>query len=537
MSTRLSGITSLRGILASHSLPLVALALLSLLAALLVFVLLPELRVVVQALVAVAAVLFVLFFVGAYSEVKQGVMSRQSRYGANAVVMVLAFLGIAIIANLITSQNRARFDVTAGGQYTLARQTVTVLKGLQQPVKVTGFFNKEPIMQASQGIARNRLTEYRFQTDQLSFEFVDPDERPGVARQYEIRDYGTLVFESGDRRKQVFGLTEQDFTGAILSVTGTEQLKVYFVTGHAERDILAADEKSYQFVREGLIADNYDVSVLNLPAEQRIPDDASLLVVASPQRSWLAAELDALNAYLDGGGKALFLLDPNALPEMRDVLKRWGIEVKSGVVVDEGSFVPQDFTVPVTRGNQQLFTPITRDSAATFFPGAVGLDINVPEEDQYHVQLFAVNITSIQSFLETNPQEVAYNSGVDEVGPWPLGLVVLGNKPIGERPERPAAGVAPDPGAAAFPTRMVVFADSDFATNEFFYSLGNGDLILNTANWLTQQEELISIRPKPPEFRRLDVTQRAWTFILWTTGLLWPLGILFAGGIAWWRRR
>ena len=43
---------------------------------------------------------------------------------------------------------------------------------------------------------------------------------------------------------------------------------------------------------------------------------------------------------------------------------------------------------------------------------------------------------------------------------------------------------------------IVVFGDGDFITNEHFEKGSNGELFLNTVNWLTESYNLISIRPK-----------------------------------------
>ncbi len=532
----------MRSILGRYSLLLGVAAVAALGLAGLVSVLVPGLGKAVDGLIACAVVLFALYFFGAFAEVRAGVFARQTRYGANAIVMALAFLGILAIVNALAAQNHLRTDVTAGGHYTLSRQTIAVLKDLGQPVKVTGFFNKDPAAQAGQEEANNRLSEYRFQTGMVSFEFIDPDEKPGIARQYEIKDYGALVFEAGSRRKQVFGLSEQDFTGAILNVTGKEQQKIYFVEGHGERAIDASDNQSFSQVRDGLVADNYQVQSINLSTVQAMPPDISVLVVAGPKRPFLNAEIQLLDRYLDDGGKALILLEPNPPPELKRLLAKWGVEVKDGLVVDTQSYVTPDLTVPLARGAQYTLGQITKDLPASFFPGAAGLTANIPDDDRDHVAVTPLATTTAQSFLETDPQRIEFTPGADPTGPFLLGLTVEANKPVGQRPLRSAAPSPGQPSAASTqpqqnPTRLVVFADSDFATNNFFYSLGNSDLLLNSVNWLTAQESLISIRPKPPEFRRLDITRRTWDFILYSAAAIWPLAVLLTGGFVWWRRR
>ena len=86
-------------------------------------------------------------------------------------------------------------------------------------------------------------------------------------------------------------------------------------------------------------------------------------------------------------------------------------------------------------------------------------------------------------------------------------------------------------------SRVVVFGDSDFVTNGYLGIPGNRDLFLNSVNWLAQQENLISIRPKDPEDRRVSLTSDQAKLIFWLSILIIP-GLILAGGVqTWWRRR
>ncbi len=540
----MTAIQSARNFLGLYSLVIGAVAVVATVVAILLLIFFPELQVPARGLVALALVLLLLFVAGAYSEVRTSVLSRQTRYGTNTGVMAFAFLAIAVLVNIVSAQNHHRADLTAGGQFTLSRHTQTVLKGLTSTVKVTGFFTRATEAQASRQSAENLLSEYRFQSDKIDFEFVDPEANPGRARQYEVRDDGAIVFEFEGRRRQIFGIGEQEFTGAILAVTGTERQKIYFITGHGEPDIDATEDRGFSFAREGLTTDNYEVRSLNLNTVDRVPSDAAVVVVSAPRTPFLAPELRLLNEYLDNGGKALLMADPSPSQETRQLLSRWGIQIKDGIVVDQSSFVQPDVTVPVTAVYDRQMV-IAKDLPATFFPGAAGLGVEIPEDDRDHVFVAPLAATSLQSFLETTRDRIEFTQGEDQRGPFPLALTVVAEKPIGQRPPRAPTGTALPGGVTpqirpedlSNPTRLVVFADTDFATNQFFYSLGNSDLFLNSINWLTGSQELISIRTKPEASRRLVVTQRTWNFILYSSVALWPLALLVAGGVVWWRRR
>ncbi|MDP2953275.1 MAG: Gldg family protein, partial [Chloroflexota bacterium] len=237
------------------------LGVLSFVAAGLVYLFLPDLRASLWTLLALGGLFILLFLWGAFNQIRVAILGRRGKYGTNTVVMVLVFVGILVLLNFIAMQNRQRFDVTALGHFTLTPQTVRVLKELNAPVKVTAFFVPgDP----SGDKASSLLTEYTFQTQLFTFGFVDPEANPGMARQYNIKSYGAMVFESGTNRRSVFDVDEQVFSGAILEVAGVKQKKIYFLTGHDERDLALTTGDGYSQVREGLIKDLYQVGIWNL---------------------------------------------------------------------------------------------------------------------------------------------------------------------------------------------------------------------------------------------------------------------------------
>ena len=84
---------------------------------------------------------------------------------------------------------------------------------------------------------------------------------------------------------------------------------------------------------------------------------------------------------------------------------------------------------------------------------------------------------------------------------------------------------------------MVVIGDSDFATNNGLGIQGNRDLFMNIVGWLSQQENLISIRPKEPDDRRLTMTATEQNNIALLSWVIIPGAIFITGVYTWWRRR
>ncbi len=74
--------------------------------------------------------------------------------------------------------------------------------------------------------------------------------------------------------------------------------------------------------------------------------------------------------------------------------------------------------------------------------------------------------------------------------------------------------------------RFAVFGTSLWATNSLVGSrqLGNRDLFVNTVNWLSSDEDLISIRPKAPEDQQINVTPQRLNSLFWISIVIFPLG-------------
>jgi ABC-type uncharacterized transport system involved in gliding motility auxiliary subunit len=276
-----------------------------------------------------------------------------------------------------------------------------------------------------------------------------------------------------------------------------------------------------------------------------VPADADVLVVAGPKTDFLGPEIDVLKTYLGRGGKLFVMLDPVLKPDqpqptgLQSLLKDWGIDAANDVVLDVsgmGRLIGTDESVPVAASYPAH--PITQDfGLLTAYPLARSMS---PVEG-------GVNGRNAQKLIETGPRswgeadlkslssgQPAKMDGTDKAGPVSLGAAVSGpatNAPAPKEPPKP--GETPKQVEA----RIVAIGDSDFASNAALGVQGNRDLFLNSMNWLAQQENLISIRAKDPEDRRITLTADQERRIFYLTVLIIPGLILLAGVQTWWRRR
>jgi ABC-type uncharacterized transport system involved in gliding motility auxiliary subunit len=485
----------------------------------------------------------VLYMLGHWREIFEHFQRRQARYGALATVSVLIGLAIAVAVNYLASRQNKRWDLTANQQNSLSEQTVKVLQGLTSPVKFTVFDRQTQFDRF-----RTRLDEYAYNSRQVSVEYVDPDTRPVVAKEYEIQTYGTVVVEYMGRRERVTSDAEQDLTnGLIKAISGMERT-VYFLQGHGEKDPSGMERDGYSAVADALRRDNYKVERLVLAQQKDVPTDATAVVIAGPTSDLLPAETDALRRYLTRAGKLMALVDPTLSPQtmsftnLQQLLHEWGIGMGSNVVVDVSGATNEPSIAVAAVYPAHAITD--RFATLTIYPLARSVD---PVEGGVEGRIAQPLVqTSQGSWAEANLATLSSETGValepdkgDRPGPVTIGAAVSAPATETSPADKPPADAAatPQENAPKPETRVVVFGDSDFATNAYGGIAGNPNLFANAVNWLAQQENLIAIRPREASDRRVTMTARQQNMVFLFSIVVIPALVFGTGVYTWWRRR
>ena len=390
---------------------------------------------------------------------------------------------------------------------------------------------------------RNRLDEYAYNSSQVSVEYIDPDIRPIVAREFDVQAYGTVVVDYMGRRERVTTDAEQDLTNALIKAMSTMERKVYFLQGHGEKEPNDTERDGFSAASGLLRRDNYMVERLVLAQQNDVPDDATVVLIAGPTTDVLPAEAEALRRYLARAGKLMILLDPPLgpeaapLPNLEAIIREWGIDPGNNVVVDiSGATNEPSIAVAAT---YPLHAITERFATLTIYPLARSVEPIAGGADGRVAQ--AIVETSRQSWAESDLASLTSDTGVtmddasgDVAGPIRLGAAV--SAPV-EAADAPAEG-EPETGDALVPeTRIVVFGDSDFPSNAYGGVPGNLNLFANAISWLAQQENLIAIRPTEAEDRRVTMTPNQQWWAMATSVFLLPAFVFGAGIFTWWRRR
>ena len=491
-----------------------------------------------------AAVL--IYMAGQWRDVAEFYKGRGARYGTMSLVSIVVFIGILVAINYLSTRQNKRWDFTANQVYSLSDQTIKVLKELKEPVKFT-VYDQPPRFDAF----RKRLDDFKYFSTKVETDFVDPDRDNARAKAAQVSAYGTIVVEYKGRTERVTTTDEQALINALIKVVTGAAKKVYFTQGHGEKNPAGSDRNSYATLAGGFAADNFTYEQIVLMQQQTVPADATVVVIAGPTTDFFPPEMDALKAYVARGGKVFVLLDPKGKatdpgqPLLTQFLMDWGINAGNDVVVDAsgmGQLVgTNDASVPVVPPPYPPHAITDGLGQLTAFPLARSMTSLDGGSNGHTAQPLLK--TSPRSWAEADLSslvggKVAFESEKgDKQGPVTLGAAV--SAPATDVPPPPSGNSSPAaPDSPPKPeSRVVAIGDSDFVANFAIGIPGNRDFFMNALNWLAQQENLIAVRPREPEDRRLTLNPDQQQRIMLLCLFILP-GLVFATGVyTWWQRR
>jgi ABC-type uncharacterized transport system involved in gliding motility auxiliary subunit len=455
---------------------------------------------------------------------QQTLAARQARYGATATLYTIVVIAILVLANWLGNRYNKTFDTTSNKRFTLSDETRKLVKNLKGEATIT-YIDKASNFEQARGM----LDRYKNLSPKIHLQYIDYQKQPTVARAYGLRYAGTAFVETGTRREEAKSLTEEGITGAFLKdLKGVR--KVCFVSGSREHPLDDTDSNGLSQFKTLVDRDNYQTQSITLIDKTAVPSECNVLVIAGPQADYTANEVTAIKNYVEGGGRAMFLLDPpldfgrehvaeNA--GLSDLLQSWGVTLDKDLVLEENpmgqlfGFGPE---IPLV--NNYESQPIVSDLKNSFTGFPVTRSLTVKNTDKTTVdKLFSTTDRAIATAnLHTN--EVNPSDPNNKKGPFVLG----------------AAGTY-NTGKPNNAGRFVVIGNSGFLTNGMLGFQANRDLALNAVNWLSSDEDLISIRPKEAEDRRLNATQRQMNMFAYTDLIAIPLLIIVAGVSIFLKRR
>jgi ABC-type uncharacterized transport system involved in gliding motility auxiliary subunit len=449
--------------------------------------------------------------------------TRQAKFTLYTIAYILVVFAAVGVVNYLAKRFNKSFDSTSTKKFTLSDQTIKVAKNLKKDV-VISYWDQPSKFTA----ARDLLDRYQNLSTRIKVQYMDADKYTAQAIASGVKTMGSIFVKTGDRQEEAKSLTEPELTSALVRTLKGGKRTVCFVAGAGEHLLDDTTPTGYSQLKDTIEKDNYVTKVINLFESEKIeiPTDCTTLVVGGPTKGYQPPVVDALKKYVEGGGRALFMVDPpikfgrpvDDNDGLASLLTNWGVTPVKDLVLDamgQMSGLGPEYALVVGYESHPIVREMKQE--ATGFPIARSLEAKNGDHTTVE-KLFSTTKRAFGMMNLTTPEIVR---GKDD----PQGPLLLG-----------AAGTY-NTGKEEGNGRFVVVGSSRWVANSFLSFNGNSDLLLNTMNWLSSDEDLISIRPKENADRRLKMTDSQVGMVLYYSVYGLPLLILAAGIGVWWRRR
>jgi len=473
------------------------------------------------------------------------IKARQTKYTGYAVLYILIILAVLAAVNFLANRHNKSYDSTSNKRYSLSDQTKKVVQNLDLDVKITLFDQTSRFAEA-----RDLLDRYENLSPKLSVEYIDPDKKPQLARASGITNYGTIYVNVGGKREEAKSVTEEEITNAIIRALKGGVRTVCSVQGSAEHSFDETGREGYSGLKDALEKNNYTTKTISLLEKSEVPANCTILLVGGPRFDYVGPVVTAIKDYVEGGGSALLMLDPPVRfgkeaigdnKEMVALLGTWGAILNKDLVLDTsgvGGLFGLGPEVPLVTSYETH--PIVRDmrEVATAFPLTRTVDTKSVDGGTI-AKLFSTSANSYAT-KKLASAEIEIDPKVDKKGPFNIaaaGTITVKQDNKAGSDANKADEKASGADASKKEGRFVVVGSSGWVANNIFRFNGNRDLALNMMNWLSSDEDLISIRPKETQDRRLTLNRQQMKNVFYGSVIFLPLLILVGGLTVWWKRR
>ncbi len=472
-------------------------------------------------------------------------MDRRRKLFYSTLASVVLSLMCYLLVLAVSNDNQKSFDLSADQRFSFSPQTEKVVTGLDFPVKVYVF--------ADPGGDRSRIEDLleryrRLNGKNFSYEMVDLELKPNLAKDLEVRAYGTGVLERVEkgkakdgkpRRERVMVFDEASITNALLKLSITETKKVGFLTGHGEREMVGSEKASVSALAVALGTEGFTTEAIKLGESKALPEDLAILVIAGPTNPLLEGEKKLIDDYLKKGGKLLFLADVFTPAPYVEWLKGYGFILQDSMLIDKKSALAGADPVFIFGVTNPPEHPITRGFKAYILEiQARPVDVGTAEPI-----IESGGRPELQSLIRSDENTMAVPLA-DVLGKGAVSvttntettaaqsLAVAGLYPrSSSAPPSPTPSATPGqaPPSVEISSRIVVVGNVDAFSNTSLPQAANRDFILNTINWLGQTENQITVRTKDPKSQPLVLEKQQERWLTFLFGLLLPFLCMLTG--------
>ena len=447
------------------------------------------------------------------------------------IVFLILFLSVIGMLAWLSKTYNYEADWTANQRNTLSEASRKLLSRMQEPVKITAFASESDLLPARSKI-KELISQYQRHKEDIELRFINPETEPELTRSQNITVDGELVVEYQDRSEHVQNLNEETLTNTLQRLMRSSEQKIVFLSGHGERKPNGQANHDYGLFMQHLSSKGIKASTLSLNDTPTIPADTSVLVIAGPQIEYLEGEIEIIQQYIDKGGNLLWLHDPGELYGLQPLAEKLGVHFTAGVIVDPTTQVLGIGDPSFALITQYPSHPISKDfSFMTIYPRAAGIQHS--DNVRWNTTPFLQTVD--RSWSETAPLEgvIDFTIGADAPGPLTIGLA-LSSDPINT--DTDTSTNTDNDNTKNQAQRIVVMGDGDFLSNAYLGNQGNQDMGYNILNWLSHDDNFISIPSSTAPDTELVLDELTWSIAGLLFLIVFPV-LLLAGGITIWIKR
>lgn len=414
------------------------------------------------------------------------------------IILVVAFVGINLFVQNIDFQD---IDVTESQLFTLSEESKNQIKNIQDNITVylIGFDEDTAIVDLAK--------QYTKQNQNIQCEVIkNIQNRIDLKNKYNITDETqVIILENQDRNKilttddlytydyttyQQIDVSEQKLTNAMVGISIQNTPKIYFLTGHNEYSLTS----QMQVLNAYLVNEVNEVDTLDLLVKNSIPEDASLLVIGTPQKDFSDREVELITNYINQGGKILWMKDAEGTgaqyPNMQKILDLFGATFNDGIILE------QDANKTVLQAPNYIIPNMTSTKATKHIATDGGImllnacKITLAEDEKLE-ELKVTNQTMLTTSDKALFRTDFTNGSTSKISSDEEGSFILGaqlTKEIEEGKQATLYVLANN----LFATDYPITVESSQQVAIGFYN--NKDFILNTIAELTNREDTITIR-------------------------------------------
>ena len=448
-------------------------------------------------------------------------MSRRLRWQLitqSGMFMVLLVVIIALLA-YFAHEYRAEQDITRSGRNTLSQATLAALKQMTGPVTITAYAVRQDTGGANiHKMIEERVRAYRRAKPDLQLQLIDPREQPKLAAEAGLRSPNALVIAYQRRTEQIVlgDFTEQTFANALVRLMRGANNLVLWLDGHGERKLDGLANHELGRFGQQLRDKGYAVSSVNPGIAQDVPSNAALLIITHPQAELQPAETEKVLRYIDRGGNLLWLIDAEPLRGLQPLAEKLNLVLTPGTIVDPA--LPPRSGPPVfaVGANYARHAVVGTLQFNTLFPYAR----QIAADDNAGWRVTPLIDVAPRGWVEVGKLDAKPVFDKSRDFPGPINVASALERTVGDREQR-----------------VIVVGTGHFLSNSFLGNGGNLALGAGMINWLSGDDALIAVDPRPAADTRIEIEAVHLYLIAFFVLMLLPL--IFAGtGIAvWWRRR